>query len=247
MSEVKPVGFAGLRQRRSDVSADLASLSREPVRPASAPTPTRTAIPEAQSDGSWKRVAVIGGIAASIVVLWWVGINSSSSPSYSSPVEDPATAEAGSESGYATDTSASAADAAAPAPAPGSDGANFAPVEINPEVNPVSEVAPPVGRGLSLSVDQITYCMSEKVRLEAAQSAVDNAVSSQVDNFNDAVDDYNSRCSNYRYLTSDRERAQAYVDARLGKLRKEGVAITMRPRAGYGGVATEQAPEEPQP
>lgn len=245
MSEVKPVGFAGLRQRRSDVSADLASLSREPVRPASAPTPTRTAIPEAQSDGSWKRVAVIGGIAASILVLWWVGINSSSTSSYSAPVEDPATTEDGSEASYAA--AAAAADAAAAAPAPSSDSTNVAPVEINPEVNYVSEVAPPVGRGLSLSVDQIAYCMSEKVRLEAAQSAVNDTVSSQVDNFNDAVDDYNSRCSNYRYLTSDRERAQAYVDARLGQLRMEGVAITMRPRAGYGGLATEQAPEEPQP
>jgi len=248
MSEVTPVGFAGLRQRRSDVSADIADLSRDLVRPASAPTTTRTAVPEAQSDGSWKRVAWIGGIAAVVFLIWLVASNSSSS--HSAPVEDPATAEGGSESGYAADAAAIAADAAAAAPAPGSDDTNVVAPQMEPDTGSITEVAPPVGRGLELSADQIAYCISENVRLTAAQSIVDDSVSSQIDNFNESVDDYNSRCSNYRYLTSDKVRAQAYVDARSVQLRAEGAEILRRPRLGQSApvapIPSDQAPEEPQ-
>ena len=73
-----------------------------------------------------------------------------------------------------------------------------------------NEVKPPVGTDNILDENEIKYCLSEKVRIQAMQiTAKTNA---QISVFNQYVDDYNLRCSSYSYRQVDMDRAEALVN-----------------------------------
>jgi hypothetical protein len=74
------------------------------------------------------------------------------------------------------------------------------------------EDRPTVGQGLVLTTSQITYCLAEDIRLEGSRSVIDNYSDAQVNRFNVLVDDYNSRCSNFRYRSGALESARRAVD-----------------------------------
>jgi hypothetical protein len=86
------------------------------------------------------------------------------------------------------------------------------------------EDRPPVGTGIVLSNAQIRYCLSEEIRLDAARSAVNASSQSDVDRFNVMIDDYNSRCSSFRYQPGTLEAVRAQVTANQSELQSEGVA-----------------------
>ena len=75
----------------------------------------------------------------------------------------------------------------------------------------VSEDRPGVGTDILLSPNQLNYCLAEAIRLEGMRAAVgpDN---SQIDAYNAAVADSNSRCGSYRYDESALQAARSRVE-----------------------------------
>ena len=69
---------------------------------------------------------------------------------------------------------------------------------------------PPIGSNNVLSVSQIRWCTRESMRIEAMRSVFDT--NGGISEFNKVVDDYNSRCSNYRYRQGDLSRAEREVE-----------------------------------
>ncbi|CRL12482.1 hypothetical protein NIT7321_03359 [Phaeobacter italicus] len=80
----------------------------------------------------------------------------------------------------------------------------------SPSTTTTAETRPPIGQGLALSRAQVRYCVFQGERLEAMRSMT--TTNYQISQFNALIDDYNSRCSNYRYtsgvLSSVRREAQ---------------------------------------
>ncbi len=80
----------------------------------------------------------------------------------------------------------------------------------SPSSTTSAETRPPVGQGLALNRAQVRYCVFQGERLEAMRSLT--TTNYQISQFNALIDDYNSRCSNYRYtsgvLSSVRREAQ---------------------------------------
>jgi hypothetical protein len=86
----------------------------------------------------------------------------------------------------------------------------------------------PVGAsGQILSLNEIRYCLSERVRVEAMSDYIDSTRQSHIDRYNALVGDYNARCSNYRYRQVDMDTVRASVD-RSGDLLKAQAAATVR-------------------
>ncbi len=90
------------------------------------------------------------------------------------------------------------------------------------------EERPPVGSGLSFSDDQIRYCLSQDLRLNAWKENVNQYSQTAIDSFNYAVADYNSRCSNYRYRRGALERVRADVEQHHYLLQAEGASLATR-------------------
>lgn len=66
-----------------------------------------------------------------------------------------------------------------------------------PATSAAVEARPPVGQGLTLNRSQIRYCVFQGQRLETIRTLT--TTNYQIDRFNGLIDDFNSRCSNYRY------------------------------------------------
>lgn len=71
----------------------------------------------------------------------------------------------------------------------------------SPSPSPASfaESRPPVGQGLVLNRSQVRYCVFQGARLEAMRSMT--TTNYQINRFNGLIDDYNARCSNFRYTS----------------------------------------------
>lgn len=85
-----------------------------------------------------------------------------------------------------------------------------------------AETKPSVGRNNVLQTDQIRYCLAEKIRLEAAESVVNNYDDSDVDRLNGYINDYNSRCAEYRYRSGALEGARRGLEPYRSQLQAEG-------------------------
>ena len=66
-----------------------------------------------------------------------------------------------------------------------------------PPPTTTQETMPPVGQGLALNRSQVRYCVFQGQRLDAIRSLT--STNYQIDRFNRLIDDFNTRCSNYRY------------------------------------------------
>lgn len=98
------------------------------------------------------------------------------------------------------------------------------------------ESKPAPGYGQSLSENEIRYCLAEDIRTEAESAAlaqyeqtVNQYRQADVDRYNGAVaaynartQDFNSRCSHYRYYESAMTRAKSDVENRRPALVEEG-------------------------
>lgn len=84
------------------------------------------------------------------------------------------------------------------------------------------EVMPPVGTYHVLDTVQIRYCLSESIRIEAARTAVNNHIESDVDQFNAMTADYNSRCGQFRYRRGSIESAKSDIEPYRSVLEAEG-------------------------
>lgn len=100
------------------------------------------------------------------------------------------------------------------------------PAYVPPAVpqDPYAESKPTIGTGQTLSRNEIRYCLSERVRVEAVGNYVDTTKQSHIDRYNTMVDDYNGRCSNYRYRQSDMSAVKAAVDLSGDRLKAQAAA-----------------------
>ena len=85
-----------------------------------------------------------------------------------------------------------------------------------------TESIPPKGKSLVLNTSQIIYCLAEDIRIEGSSPRVDNYSQAQVDRFNQFIDEYNSRCGNFRYRGDDLEIAKEIVKANRNSLLADG-------------------------
>tara|TARA_R110001592_G_scaffold280946_3_gene548360 strand:+ start:21682 stop:23139 length:1458 start_codon:yes stop_codon:yes gene_type:complete len=85
-----------------------------------------------------------------------------------------------------------------------------------------SESKPSVGRNNVLSIAEIRYCLAEKIRLDAAETVLNNYSDSDVDRFNAYVNDYNSRCGEFRYRQGSLENARRDINPYSSQLQAEG-------------------------
>ncbi|MBM2430149.1 hypothetical protein [Marivita cryptomonadis] len=86
-----------------------------------------------------------------------------------------------------------------------------------PATSATVETRPPVGQGLTLNRSQIRYCVFQGQRLETIRTLT--TTNYQIDRFNGLIDDFNSRCSSYRYRSGvlssvQREAREKAVDLR---------------------------------
>ncbi|MAE92190.1 MAG: hypothetical protein CMI67_21900 [Pelagibaca sp.] len=88
--------------------------------------------------------------------------------------------------------------------------------------NRPSESKPSVGRNNVLSIAEIRYCLAEKIRLDAAETVLNNYSDSDVDRFNAYVNDYNSRCGEFRYRQGSLENARRDINPYSSQLQAEG-------------------------
>jgi hypothetical protein len=91
----------------------------------------------------------------------------------------------------------------------------------------VDEDRPPIGPGLNFTRANIRYCEFQGVRLEALRSLVSSDNGST---FNGLIEDWNSRCSRYRYRPSDKSAVDSEIITRRSALQAEGwaMAYTLR-------------------
>jgi hypothetical protein len=86
----------------------------------------------------------------------------------------------------------------------------------------LTEERPPFGSDQVLGPAQLRYCLAEEIRLEGARSALNNYVEWQVNRFNAMINDYNGRCSRFRYRRGALESARAEVERYRIRLEAEG-------------------------
>lgn len=84
------------------------------------------------------------------------------------------------------------------------------------------EARPPEGQNLVLSSAQIRYCVAEEVRMNGAESILNNNNRLDVDRFNTLVADYNNRCSQFRYRQGALESAKREIDQYQAQLFMDG-------------------------
>ena len=80
---------------------------------------------------------------------------------------------------------------------------------------------PPAGTGNSLSGHQIRWCVREQIRLDAMRGR--SASSAKIGYFNTLVDDYNARCSRFKYRKGALEQARRDVESERGRITNEAI------------------------
>ena len=205
-------GFGGFSDLVSDVSKDLESARRtspsapinqsQPKENPSTATPQVSPPQASEAPGTGSGAKWFWGFAIGLAVLIYFIISgrNESQPyvpraNYQPPASIPAPA----------------ARAPAPAAAPV---AQRAPPSVT---NPLNEERPPVGDGIALSREQIRYCVSQKLRLDTIEKIVKDS-QGQVDSYNALVNDYNSRCSHFKYRKGVLEDVRAEVEGRRATL-----------------------------
>lgn len=210
-------GFAGLSSLVSDVDTKALPASKptgteagpsaapKSTNASSKPLPLPHPVPQgpssSSSGGKW-----LLGIGVAIGAIWLIGQLDKPTSSSTSEYTPSAQAPSYTAPGSPIPPPPQAADAAAVAP-------------LGPTVT-----MPPVGNGLVLSGDQIRYCVYEDRRIKGAEKVVDNYNQTSVSTFNGMVEDYNSRCSHFRYRAGALTPIEDEANAIQVQLEQEGQA-----------------------
>jgi hypothetical protein len=213
------IGFAGLSNLASDVDDLIASATKRAAaarRRAAVGAAASSGSSSKQSDQRGEQTTFIAspspgstrrwlwGAGAVLIVIWLIALASNSSGL--SPVT-PASSRPTSGSGVGTPAG------------------EHSPVSSSPSQGRMEEL-PPVGPDRVLDAAQIRYCLSEDIRLDAARDVV--SADADVDRFNSMINDFNSRCANYRYRRQVFESVQREVQSNRTSLQAEGVARFQR-------------------
>lgn len=87
-----------------------------------------------------------------------------------------------------------------------------------------TESMPPVGQNNVLNRSQIRYCLSQDIRIETIQSALNNYSDYEVSMYNSLISDYNSRCGSFRYSSGSLESVRRQVEANRSSVMAQGYA-----------------------
>lgn len=71
-------------------------------------------------------------------------------------------------------------------------------------------------------INNINYCLAEKIRLDASKERLNQYDNSDIDNYNEYVKDYNYLCSSYRYRQKDFEVSSRLIDVHKEDLIQQG-------------------------
>ena len=143
-------------------------------------------------------------VAGAIIVIALIAIKSCSSDdapshsSYQAPVPSKATGGGGSATDSQTATTPLDAE---PRPAEQLQQPSVGPSAESGTFDDGTESKPPIGNGLALSITQVRYCVFQSARIDRAKAL--SASNEEIENFNSAVNDFNLRCSRFRYRESD--------------------------------------------
>lgn len=88
-----------------------------------------------------------------------------------------------------------------------------------------AERMPAIAVNAVLGEEEIRYCLFQGKRLEGASSIVDQYSTAQVGRYNALVNDYNGRCSSFRYRRGTLERVRREAETRSLQLGLEGAAL----------------------
>jgi len=89
---------------------------------------------------------------------------------------------------------------------------------------PPQETVPAVGTNNILSSSEIRYCHAQRIRIGGAEVVLDNKSKFEIDSFNRIIDDYNSRCSKYRYKETVLGPIKSEVEAKRQQYWNEGMS-----------------------
>jgi hypothetical protein len=146
-----------------------------------------------------KRKFVGWGVFAAIILAIFVAndnsnsgssYDTSASTSYDYPSDPTEVTAPANVTGGTSDAAVAASEAAAAAPYADDAGASQA------ETPPA-----PYQTYRTVSISELRYCMRQKARLESVQ--YEQMSNPQIDRFNSAIEDYNSRCGSFLYRDSD--------------------------------------------
>ena len=242
MSEEEAQGFRGLMVYANDADAAIAAADRIAAGPAARnPQPAAaTPVDPTHRDAG----AIAGGVKK--VVGWVIGIGLlfavkagifgvlhafSGGGTTSSYSQAPATSPGDVNQG-ASDAGAGAAPVATSnwsdvsAPSIGDQAPSSPPVDDDG-----SSISKPVPGTETLTMPELRYCLAEDVRLAAQKSMMDEIHLSDVerfnrnvDGFNESVEDYNGRCRNRMFVSSQKPLADSQIEAQRSTLESEGTS-----------------------
>ncbi|MBG3112670.1 peptidoglycan-binding protein [Proteus mirabilis] len=245
-------GFSGLSDLASEVSDINEPIKPEPKTEAKPSTPkqspqpqcdTSTSEPEQKSTSSPPPVETVNtgnneggsggkwilGIISVIFVIWLINNveQSNKKPSYTQP---------SSSQSYGSSKST---------PAP------VTQTQSNTQSAGLQYTKPSVGSNNVLSVPEIRWCIREGIRIEAMRDIIDN--NTGIDEFNQIVNDYNSRCGIYRYREGSQSRAERDVEAYRTQIVSEAIREAKQLGRSYQpsypsvspGVSSSTAPKKP--
>lgn len=93
---------------------------------------------------------------------------------------------------------------------------------------------PPVGTNNNLSVPEIRWCVYEKIRIEAMRDIINT--NAGIYEFNQFVNDYNSRCGRYRYRKGSKSQAERDVEAYRSRIVSEAISYARQLGHSYPPV-----------
>jgi hypothetical protein len=214
-------GFAGLVDLVSDGRAESLEIQREGASAAAQPKPPAGDSRTSGGQPTWwvrfrrslgviwyprhrstvLKVLIVGLVIAAIAVRVFLLPGSTVSPRQ---VMNPQRTGPSSTSGMPPDTSTEVVP------------------PVRADVVSTPEVVPPVGTDVVLTPQQIRYCLAENIRLDASRKALVRPSNAVVDRFNAAIEDYNSRCSSFRYLGDAADTEKQAVELIKDDLTRQG-------------------------
>lgn len=80
------------------------------------------------------------------------------------------------------------------------------------------------GSGHVLGASEIYYCLAEAIRIDANRGTLNQYDGYSIDRFNNTVNDFNARCSDYRYRSSAMSSANRAIEANRYLIEAQGRA-----------------------
>ncbi|MCA1856430.1 hypothetical protein LE190_10930 [Massilia oculi] len=243
-------GFAGLGNKVSDVSdidtaqsvaptlapKPQAEPLLKPSQPQASASAASTPRPEAhksyeptQKDDSkaTKTAALFWGTVAVIVFAFWVMGDGSSSRSRDSVEVSSLSGDYGS-------------------PATEEVGHSPTPAQAEVEQTPARpENMPAIAQGAVLNMPEIRWCKRRQIELESVEGILDGERQKEVAAYNDIVEDYNSRCGNFRYRRGNVEQVDREFEPERARMKSEAQSGWVRFILGLD-KDNEMDPEDPE-